>query len=102
MVRMAQEWSLRYMLVDGQGNFGSIGWRTTLPLCTYTEARMQKMSEDMLSDIDKETVDFQLNFSDEYKEPTVLPTRTNPLLNGASNCCWNGNQHASSQSFRSG
>ncbi|MEZ4794293.1 MAG: DNA gyrase subunit A [Flavobacteriaceae bacterium] len=84
MVRMAQEWSLRYMLVDGQGNFGSIDGDNPAAM-RYTEARMQKMSEDMLSDIDKETVDFQLNFSDEYKEPTVLPTRVPTLLlNGAS------------------
>ena len=84
MVRMAQEWSLRYMLVDGQGNFGSIDGDSPAAM-RYTEARMQKISEDMLSDIDKETVDHQLNFDDTLKEPTVLPTRVPGLLiNGAS------------------
>ena len=84
MVRMAQEWSLRYMLVDGQGNYGSIDGDNPAAM-RYTEARMQKISEDMLADIDKDTVDHKLNFSDEYKEPTVLPTRIPTLLvNGAS------------------
>lgn len=84
MVRMAQEWSLRYMLVDGQGNFGSIDGDSPAAM-RYTEARMQKISEDMLADIDKETVDFQLNFDDTLHEPTVLPTRVPGLLiNGAS------------------
>ncbi len=84
MVRMAQEWSLRYMLVDGQGNFGSIDGDSPAAM-RYTEARMQKISEDMLADIDKETVDHQLNFDDTLKEPTVLPTRVPGLLiNGAS------------------
>ncbi len=84
MVRMAQEWSLRYMLIDGQGNFGSIDGDSPAAM-RYTEARMQKMSEDMLADIDKETVDFQLNFDDTLEEPTVLPTRVPGLLiNGAS------------------
>lgn len=84
MVRMAQEWSLRYMLVDGQGNFGSIDGDSPAAM-RYTEARMQKISEDMLADIDKETVDFQLNFDDTLEEPTVLPTRVPGLLiNGAS------------------
>ena len=84
MVRMAQEWSLRYMLVDGQGNFGSIDGDSPAAM-RYTEARMRKISEEMLADIDKETVDHQLNFDDTLKEPTVLPTRIPGLLvNGAS------------------
>ena len=84
MVRMAQEWSLRYMLVDGQGNFGSIDGDSPAAM-RYTEARMRKISEDMLADIEKETVDHQLNFDDTLKEPTVLPTRIPGLLvNGAS------------------
>ncbi|MCG2430376.1 DNA gyrase subunit A [Aequorivita xiaoshiensis] len=84
MVRMAQEWSLRYLLVDGQGNFGSVDGDSPAAM-RYTEARMQKISEDMLADIDKETVDHQLNFDDTLKEPTVLPTRVPGLLiNGAS------------------
>ncbi|WP_374960159.1 DNA gyrase subunit A, partial [Gilvibacter sp.] len=84
MVRMAQEWSLRYMLVDGQGNFGSIDGDSPAAM-RYTEARMQRISEEMLADIDKETVDHQLNFDDTLKEPTVLPTRVPGLLiNGAS------------------
>jgi DNA gyrase subunit A len=84
MVRMAQEWSLRYMLVDGQGNFGSVDGDSPAAM-RYTEARMQKISEEMLADIDKETVDHQLNFDDTLHEPTVLPTRIPGLLvNGAS------------------
>ena len=84
MVRMAQEWSLRYMLVDGQGNFGSIDGDSPAAM-RYTEARMQKISEDMLADIDKDTVDHKLNFDDTLNEPTVLPTRVPGLLiNGAS------------------
>ena len=84
MVRMAQEWSLRYLLVDGQGNFGSIDGDSPAAM-RYTEARMRKMSEDLLADIEKETVDLQLNFDDTLKEPTVLPTRVpNLLINGAS------------------
>jgi len=84
MVRMAQEWSLRYMLVDGQGNFGSVDGDSPAAM-RYTEARMQKISEDMLADIDKETVDHQLNFDDTLYEPKVLPTRVPGLLiNGAS------------------
>ena len=84
MVRMAQEWSLRYMLVDGQGNFGSIDGDSPAAM-RYTEARMRKIADDMLADIDKETVDHQLNFDDSLKEPTVLPTRVpNLLVNGAS------------------
>ncbi|MBJ7880377.1 DNA gyrase subunit A [Gelidibacter salicanalis] len=84
MVRMAQEWSLRYMLVDGQGNFGSVDGDSPAAM-RYTEARMRKISEDMLADIDKETVDHKLNFDDTLQEPTVLPTRIPGLLvNGAS------------------
>ncbi len=84
MVRMAQEWSLRYMLVDGQGNFGSVDGDSPAAM-RYTEARMRKISEDMLADIDKETVDHKLNFDDTLHEPTVLPTRIPGLLvNGAS------------------
>ena len=84
MVRMAQEWSLRYLLVDGQGNFGSVDGDSPAAM-RYTEARMKKMSEDLLADIDKDTVDHQLNFDDTLKEPTVLPTRVpNLLINGAS------------------
>jgi DNA gyrase subunit A len=84
MVRMAQEWSLRYMLVDGQGNFGSVDGDSPAAM-RYTEARMRKISEEMLADIDKDTVDHSLNFDDTLKEPTVLPTRIpNLLVNGAS------------------
>lgn len=84
MVRMAQDWSLRYLLVDGQGNFGSIDGDSPAAM-RYTEARMQKISEEILADIDKETVDFQLNFDDTLEEPKVMPTRIpNLLVNGAS------------------
>ena len=84
MVRMAQEWSLRYPLVDGQGNFGSIDGDSPAAM-RYTEARLKKIAEETLSDIDKETVDYQLNFDDSLQEPTVLPTRIPLLLvNGAS------------------
>ncbi|HEC44333.1 MAG TPA: DNA gyrase subunit A [Bacteroides sp.] len=84
MVRMAQEWSLRYRLVDGQGNFGSVDGDSPAAM-RYTEARLRKIAEETLSDIDKETVDFQLNFDDSLEEPTVLPTRIPTLLlNGAS------------------
>ena len=72
MVRMAQEWSLRYMLVDGQGNFGSIDGDSPAAM-RYTEARLKKISEEMVEDLDKDTVDFQLNYDDSIKEPTVLP-----------------------------
>src|SRR5690554_1398629 len=83
MVRMAQPWSLRYMMVDGQGNFGSVDGDPPAAM-RYTEARLQKISEEMLSDIDKETVDFQFNFDDTLQEPKVLPTRVpNLLVNGA-------------------
>ncbi|MEP1855478.1 DNA gyrase subunit A [Nonlabens ulvanivorans] len=84
MVRMAQDWSLRYMLVDGQGNFGSVDGDPPAAM-RYTEARMRKISEEILADIDKETVDTQLNFDDTLNEPTVMPTRIpNLLVNGAS------------------
>jgi DNA gyrase subunit A len=84
MVRMAQHWSLRYPLVDGQGNFGSVDGDPPAAM-RYTEARMNKITEELLSDIEKETVDFQLNFDDSLEEPTVLPSRIpNLLVNGAS------------------
>jgi len=84
MVRMAQEWSLRYPLVEGQGNYGSIDGDNPAAM-RYTEARLRKIAEDMLVDIDKDTVDHQLNFDDTLKEPTVLPTQIpNLLVNGAS------------------
>ncbi|MGB3453194.1 MAG: DNA gyrase subunit A [Moheibacter sp.] len=84
MVRMAQPWSLRYLMVDGQGNFGSVDGDPPAAM-RYTEARLQKISEEMLADIDKETVDFQNNFDDSLQEPKVLPTRIpNLLVNGAS------------------
>ncbi len=84
MVRMAQEWSLRYMLVDGQGNFGSMDGDSPAAM-RYTEVRMKKIAEEMVKDIDKDTVNFQLNFDDSLEEPTVLPTRIPCLLvNGAS------------------
>jgi DNA gyrase subunit A len=84
MVRMAQPWSLRYPLVDGQGNFGSMDGDGPAAM-RYTEARLQRISAETLKDIEKETVDFQLNFDDTLKEPTVLPTRIpNLLINGAS------------------
>ena len=84
MVRMAQSWSLRYPLVDGQGNFGSVDGDSPAAM-RYTEARLMKVAEETLADIDKNTVDFQLNFDDTLEEPTVLPTRVpNLLVNGAS------------------
>lgn len=84
MVRMAQEWSLRYPLVDGQGNFGSVDGDSPAAM-RYTEARLHKIAEEILSDIEKETVDFQLNFDDSLSEPVVLPTRIpNLLVNGTS------------------
>jgi DNA gyrase subunit A len=84
MVRMAQDWSLRYLLVDGQGNFGSVDGDSPAAM-RYTEARMKKLSEEILADIDKETVDFQLNFDDTLEEPKVMPTKIpNLLINGAS------------------
>lgn len=84
MVRMAQEWSLRYPLVDGQGNFGSIDGDSPAAM-RYTEARLKRIAEEMLSDINKDTVDFQFNFDDSLKEPTVLPGKLPCLLvNGSS------------------
>lgn len=84
MVRMAQHWSLRYPLVDGQGNFGSVDGDSPAAM-RYTEARLRKIAEEMLADLEKETVDFQNNFDDSLKEPTVLPTKIpNLLVNGAS------------------
>jgi DNA gyrase subunit A len=84
MVRMAQEWSLRYPLVDGQGNFGSVDGDSPAAM-RYTEARLKKIAEETLADLDKETVDLQLNFDDTIEEPSVLPTKIpNLLVNGAS------------------
>jgi DNA gyrase subunit A len=84
MVRMAQEWSLRYLLVEGQGNYGSIDGDEPAAM-RYTEARLQKLAEEMLADINKDTIDFQLNFDDSLQEPTVLPAKfPNLLVNGAS------------------
>src|SRR2546428_1886301 len=84
MVRMAQDWSLRYPFVDGQGNFGSIDGDSPAAM-RYTEARLRKIAEDMLADINKDTIDFQLNFDDSLEEPTVLPAKIpNLLVNGAS------------------
>lgn len=84
MVRMAQDWSLRYPLVDGQGNFGSVDGDSPAAM-RYTEARLKKIAEEMLADIEKDTVDFRPNFDDSLTEPTVLPTRIpNLLVNGAS------------------
>ncbi|MCX6250750.1 MAG: DNA gyrase subunit A [Bacteroidetes bacterium] len=84
MVRMAQDWTLRYPLVDGQGNFGSMDGDNAAAM-RYTEARMSKIAEEMIADIEKETVDFQLNFDDTLKEPVVMPAKIpNLLLNGAS------------------
>ncbi len=84
MVRMAQDWSLRYPLVDGQGNFGSMDGDSPAAM-RYTEARLERISDELLADINKETVDFALNFDDTLEEPTVLPTRIpNLLVNGAS------------------
>lgn len=84
MVRMAQDWSLRYPLVDGQGNFGSVDGDSPAAM-RYTEARLRKIAEEMLADLDKETVDFSPNFDDSLQEPTVLPTKVpNLLVNGAS------------------
>lgn len=84
MVRMAQEWSLRYPLVDGQGNFGSVDGDSPAAM-RYTEARLKRIAEEMLADINKDTIDYQLNFDDSLEEPTVLPTKIpNLLVNGAS------------------
>ncbi len=84
MVRMAQDWSLRYLLVDGQGNFGSVDGDNPAAM-RYTEARLARISDEILADINKNTVDFKLNFDDSLEEPTVLPSRIpNLLINGAS------------------
>ena len=84
MVRLAQDWSLRYPLVDGQGNFGSMDGDSPAAM-RYTEARLQRISDEMLADINKDTVDFALNFDDSLEEPTVLPAKLpNLLINGAS------------------
>src|SRR6187455_2472433 len=84
MVRMAQEWSLRYPMVDGQGNFGSVDGDSPAAM-RYTEARLRRIAEEMLADINKETVDFQPNFDDSLTEPTVLPGKLpNLLINGSS------------------
>src|SRR5690348_18317840 len=84
MVRMAQDWSMRYTLVDGQGNFGSQDGDSPAAM-RYTEVRLERIAESMLDDIDKDTIDFQLNYDDSSKEPTVLPTRIPQLLlNGSS------------------
>ena len=84
MVRMAQEWSLRYPLVDGQGNFGSMDGDSPAAM-RYTEARLRRITDSMIDDIDKDTVDFQLNFDDSLQEPTVMPSKLpNLLINGAS------------------
>ena len=84
MVRMAQSWSLRYPLVDGQGNFGSVDGDSPAAM-RYTEARLQKIAEEMLDDLDKDTVDFQNNFDDSLQEPTVLPTLIPTLLVNGTN-----------------
>ncbi|MFM2442268.1 MAG: hypothetical protein RL449_910, partial [Bacteroidota bacterium] len=84
MVRMAQDWSLRYPLVDGQGNFGSVDGDSPAAM-RYTEARLKRIADELLSDLNKETVDFQPNFDDSLEEPTVLPAKIpNLLLNGTS------------------
>jgi DNA gyrase subunit A len=84
MVRMAQDWSMRYTLVDGQGNFGSVDGDPPAAM-RYTEARLKKIAEELLNDIEKDTVDFRPNFDDSLQEPTVLPAKfPNLLVNGAS------------------
>ena len=99
MVRMAQEWSMRYPLVDGQGNFGSIDGDGPAAM-RYTEARMKKLADEVMADIDKDTVDFVGNFDETILEPTVLPTKVPLLLlNGASGCR-NGYEYGSAQPYR--
>ena len=84
MVRMAQPWSLRYMLVDGQGNFGSVDGDSPAAM-RYTEARLQRIAEEMLADINKDTIDYQPNFDDSLEEPVCLPGKLpNVLVNGTS------------------
>ena len=84
VVRMAQPWSMRYMLVEGQGNFGSVDGDGAAAM-RYTEIRLQKIAEEMLADIDKDTVDFPANFDNTLREPVVLPSRIpNLIVNGAS------------------
>src|SRR3712207_1728193 len=84
MVRLAQEWSLRYLLVDGQGNFGSVDGDSPAAM-RYTEVRMDRLAEELLADIDKETVDFGPNYDDSLEEPLVLPAKfPNLLVNGSS------------------
>ncbi|MFM8739955.1 MAG: DNA gyrase subunit A, partial [Cytophagales bacterium] len=84
MVRMAQEWSMRYMLVDGQGNFGSVDGDPPAAM-RYTEARLRRIAEELLADINKNTVDFQPTYDDQNSEPTVLPAKVpNLLINGSS------------------
>ena len=102
LVRMAQDWSMRYILVDGQGNFGSQDGDFPAAM-RYTEVRLERIAETMLLDIEKDTIDFQLNYDDSDKEPTVLPTRIPQLLikRRQRNCGRNGYQYASSQSYRS-
>jgi DNA gyrase subunit A len=98
MVRMAQPWSLRYPLVDGQGNFGSVDGDSPAAM-RYTEARFKKMAEELLADINKDTIDFRLNFDDSLEEPTVLPSKfPNLLVNGSIGyCSWYGNKYATTQ-----
>ena len=98
MVRLAQDWSMRYPMVDGQGNFGSIDGDNPAAM-RYTEARLRKIAEEMLADLDKETVDLALNFDDSLKEPTVLPAKIPEPLGQWSiwYCCGYGDQHAAPQ-----
>ncbi len=95
MVRMAQEWAMSYPLVDGQGNFGSVDGDSPAAM-RYTEARLNKLGEEMMQDLYKETVDFQNNFDDTLLEPTVMPTRIPNLVGKRSirYCCRYGNQYA--------
>ena len=92
LVRMAQPFSLRYMLVDGQGNFGSVDGDSAAAM-RYTEARMAKLTHQLMADIDKDTVDFQPNYDEKELEPTVMPTRVPNLLNlEVANTMWEGAQ----------
>jgi DNA gyrase subunit A len=103
IVRMAQPWSLRYKLIDGQGNFGSIDADAPAAM-RYTEVRLSKLAQELLVDLDKDTVDFQPNYDEQEKEPTVLPTKIpNLLVNGTTLprcwmvacCCWSDRKPAS-------